>query len=186
MTTGRGVAVMPGRSMASGRRQLWRVSRGWVVTIAWVVNIVSARHWGGVSRHRRWLGIHVGDMGHRPRGRHTVGHQLRSRVAAGRRRHRRGVARGWVAGHWHWRPGLGGSGCIVVGTCVDGDGRPVYGDRGHAGSQGHAGEGGQGPYRGRGVGPGRCGGWSAVHFTESTSSYLQRTHSRTGLIVLTL
>ena len=184
MTTGRGVAVMPGRSVAGGRGQVWRVSRGGVVTIARVVDIVSARHWGGVTRDRPWLGIHVGDMGHRPRGRHTVGHQRGRRVAAGRLRHGRGVAGGRVAGHWHWRPGLGGRGCIVVSPCVDGDGRPVDGDRGHAGDQGHAGEGGQGPCRGRGVGPGRCGGWSAVHFTERTSSYLQRT--RAGLILLTL
>lgn len=177
---GRRVAVMSWWHVASGRGDVGRQSRvsgGGVVTIARVVDIVSAWHRGGITWHSPWLGIHVGDMRHRPRGRDTVGHQWRGRgVGTGSLGYGRGVADrsrspGWcVAGHWHRRPGpgLGGCGCSVMARVVDSEGRHPGergGDRGHAGDQGHAGEGGGGPDRGRGEGPRRRGGWRAVHFT---------------------
>ena len=160
----RGVAVVTGRVLTGGRGEVWcqaRVPRGGgVVTVARVMNVVSARHWGGVTGG---LGIHVGHRGHRSRGRHTVGQHRRGRhIAAGRLGQGCGVCDrclspgDCVAGGWC--PGLGGrDGAVMTTWVVDGDGRHP-GHRG-AGDQGDAGEGG------RGDGPGGRGGWSAVHFT---------------------
>ena len=173
---------MPGREVAGGRGEVWRqtwIPGGGVVTIAWIVNIVSPCHRGGVSGHSPWLGINVGNMGHRARGRNTVGHHRRGRDIAARRLGKgggvadRSLGPDWcVAGHWHRRPGARGRGCIVMrARGVDGDGRhPGHrsGDGGQTGDQGRAvggQRGGGGPDRGRGESPGRRGGRCAVHFT---------------------
>ena len=183
---------MPRREVAGGWREVWRktwISGGRVVTIAWVVNIVRPWHRGGVTRHSPWLGINVGDMGHRARGWNTVGHHRRGRdIASGRLSNGGGVtdrnlSPGWcVTGHWHRRPGARGRGCVVMRTRgVDGDGRhPGHraSDGGQAGDQ----RGGGGPDRGRGESPGRRGRRCAVHFTGSASSYLKLTHSLSRIL----
>lgn len=164
---------MPGREVACGRGEVWRqtwVPGGGVVTIACVVNIVSPWHRGGVTGHSPWLGINIGDMGHRARGRNTVGHHRRGRDIAARPLSNgggvadRSLGPDWcVGGHWHRRPGAGGR-IVMRARGVDSDGgHPGHrsGDGGQAGDQG----GGGGPDRGGGEGPGRRGGRCAVHFT---------------------